>query len=80
MSAMLDINSETKMYAFLILTDNILILTGLRFGAADLYQVNPIIKHFPPWILYSWRIMEQISADPSAYKLEFRGPCLIKTW
>lgn len=73
MSAMLDINPETKMYAFLI-------LTGLRFGAADLYQVNPIIKHFPPWILYSWRIMEQISADPSAYKLEFRGPCLIKTW
>lgn len=41
MSAMLDINSETKMYAFLILTD-------LRFGAADLFQVNPIIKHFPP--------------------------------
>lgn len=34
-------NSEIKMYAFSI-------LTGLHFGAADLYQVNPIIKHFPP--------------------------------
>lgn len=59
------------MYAFSI-------LTGLHFGAADLYQVNPIIKQFPPCILYSGGIMEQISADPSAYKLEFRETCLIK--
>lgn len=71
MSAMLGTNSETKMYAFSI-------LTCLHFGTADLYQVKPIKKQFPPWILYSWGIMEQISADPSTYKQEFRGTFLIK--
>lgn len=40
MSVMLGTNSATKIYAFTV-------LTGLHFGAADLYQVNPIIKHFP---------------------------------
>lgn len=40
MSVMLGTNSATKIYAFSI-------LTGLHSGAADLYQVNPIIKHFP---------------------------------
>lgn len=41
MSAMLGTNSETKMYAFSI-------LTCLHFGTADLYQVKPIKKQFPP--------------------------------
>lgn len=42
MSVMLGTNSATKIYTFSI-------LTGLHFGAADLYQVNPIYyKAFPP--------------------------------
>lgn len=40
MSVMLGINSATKIHIFSI-------LTGLHFGAADLYQINPIIKNFP---------------------------------
>lgn len=43
MSVMLGINSATKIYEIYAFT----VLTGLHFGAADLYQVNPIIKHFP---------------------------------